>query len=160
MSSLYCRLAPLQLFSDLVRITFDCTETLVTAEGNKHTVAFFQPFEHAVVELFNQVLVFGAVDEVVHFFRVVSQVVEFINVPDTMIVDVFVAIGTDAMGSWGMGEVTFPVVFIEGAVTPGGLFALQDGQEGLSVHTFGGIEAGYIHYGWGDVDVLDELFNN
>ena len=53
---------------------------------------------------------FGAVDEVVHFFRVVSQIVEFINVPDAVIMDVFVAIGTNAMGSWGMGEVTFPVM--------------------------------------------------
>ena len=38
--------APFQLFSELIRITFDCTETLVTAEGDKHTVTFFQPFEH------------------------------------------------------------------------------------------------------------------
>ena len=145
----------LQSFSDFVRITFDRSGTSVAAERNKHTIALLQPFKHAVIELFDQVLMFGAVDEVVHFFRVVFQVVEFIDIPDPVVMYVLVAVRTDAVRSRSMREVAFPVVFIEGTVTPGNLPALQDWQERLSVHMVGPFEPGYIHDGRSDVDVLD-----
>jgi len=77
-----------------------------------------------------------------------------------VIVDVLIAVSAHAVGGRSVGEVTLPVVFVKGRVAPWNLFALQNGQEGFSVHTIGCFETGNIQYGRRNIDVLDKFFDD
>ncbi len=132
------------------------------ADGECEAAGGVQFFEELLLEGCCLLLEGGYLNEVMAFVGIGLQIVEAIQVPETVVVDVFPAVGADGESGRGGGEVPFPVVFVEDMVTPGGGggFALQQGQERWAVEA-GGVRAGgglgEFEQGGSNVDIQDHV---
>lgn len=95
-------------------------------DGEGETAGGVQFIEELFLEGGRLFLKGGDLDEVMAFVGVGLEVIEAVQVPEAVVVDVFPAVGTDGESCGGGGEVPFPVVFVEDVVAPGcsGGFAL------------------------------------
>ncbi|GEM_PF-1605810 len=104
-------------------------------------------------------------DQVVAFVGVGLEVVEAIDVPVTMGVDVFPAVSTNGKSGGLGGKVPLPVVFVENVVAPWGwrLESLEEGEERAPVE-FGGIGrslgSGSLEEGGSNINVLDHFLDH
>ena len=106
----------------------------------------------------------GNPDQVVAFVGVVLEVVEAIDVPVAMGVDVFPAVSTNGKGGGLGGKVPFPVVFVENVVAPWGgrLESLEEGEEGASVELGGigrSLGSSNLEEGGSNINVLDHFLD-
>jgi len=132
-------------------------EGAVGVEGDIEAAGGLEGGEEFFVHLEGDGFVGGGLDEVLHLEAVGLEVVEFVEVPEALVADVLIAIAAEGVDGGGLGEVAFPIVFVEEAVAPGDLPALGKGEEAAALDGRGGSEAGGIEAGGGDVDVGDDL---
>ena len=129
----------------------------VGVEGDVHATLGFQFGEHSFFQVCDDLLVLGTVDEVLQLVRIPLQIVEFVAVPDAVVVDVFVAAGADGLDGRRLREVALPIVGVEQIFAPGDFFAFEEGQKALSREAGGWSDAGGFHERGHEVDV-GELF--
>ncbi len=98
-------------------------------------------------------------DQIAAFERVFLEIVEFVDVPDALITNEFIAIGTDGVLGRRLREVALPIVFVEELFAPFGWFTLRDGKPALAIESRGYGSAGNIENGWHDIETGDNLFD-
>ena len=104
-------------------------------------------------------------DQVVAFVGVGLEVVEAIDVPVAMGIDVFPAVSTNGKGGGLGGKVPFPVVFVENVVAPWGgrLESFEEGEEGASVELGGigrSLGSSSLEEGGSNINVLDHFLDH
>ena len=104
-------------------------------------------------------------DQVVAFVGVGLEVVEAIDVPVAVGVDIFPAVGTNGKGGGLGGKVPFPVVFVEDVVAPWGgrLKSLEEGEEGTSVEPGGigrSLGSGSLEESGSNINILDHFLDH
>ena len=131
--------------------------TAVRVERDVHAALGFELGEHLFLQLGDDRLVLGTVDEVLQLMGILLQIVELVAVPDAVVVDVLVATGADGLNGGRLREVALPIVGVEQIFSPGDLFAFEQRQEALAGQGGGRRDSGGLHERGHEVDV-GELF--
>jgi hypothetical protein len=83
-----------------------------------------------------------------------------LEVPDAVIVNVFVAAAAQRVQRRCLREIAFPVILIKQSVAPRGFFALRERDETLAGHIFRRLQTGGFEDGRRDVNVGDNQFDD
>ncbi len=84
----------------------------VRVQGNAQPAGLLQQREQPLVHFPDNRLVRLAEDQVVGLDRVLLQVVQFVDVPDAVVVDILVPVCSQCVNRGRLREVAFPVIFI------------------------------------------------
>ena len=85
-----------------------------------------------------------AEDQVVLLQRIVLHIVQFIDVPDAVILNELVSLRSQGKRSWCLGIVVFPVVLVQDVLAPlvGRHFSCRQFQEAFPIHLLRRRDAG------------------
>src|SRR4030095_14604866 len=100
---------------------------------------------------------FWIVYQVPALLRIGFQIVQLIDVPDAMIVNVFVTIAAKSVHRWRLWEIPFPAIIVGQRLSPGPRLALSHRDEALSIQAFRRFESRRFKNGWGNVDIRHKL---
>lgn len=120
---------------------------------------FIKECEEPGVEIGDQFLVLGALDEVFRFIGIFLKVVKFVEIPYAVIANVFVSVAANTVGCWGVGVVAFPIIFVKQIVPPGNGLTGGKLEEAFSVEVIRWPDTTRFEERWRDIDIGDDLRN-
>ena len=125
------------------------------AEGDLGAAGFIQNVVQFFAQPGDEPAVFGFVDEVFHLIRIVLEVVQFIGIPDAVVLDEFVLLPPQRKRGGSVREVPFPVILVKQIISPLIATEFTGGQlqEAATVHVFGSFHPGGFQHRGADVDV-------
>ena len=103
---------------------------------------------------------FGMIYQIYHFFRVLNDIVEFLKVPNAMILNELMGRRPDCKGRRRMRKIIFPELFVKQRITPGLAFCLVDqGGHAAALIMIRHDKSGPVQQGWCNIQIGDHFVN-
>ena len=99
-------------------------------------------------------------DKVVSFMGVFLKIIQLIDVPQSVVANIFVSFAADGVKCWSMWIITFPKVLIQDVVSPRNVFSLSNFVETAPVHILRCTESTSFEQSRAYIDVGNDFFND